>query len=56
MTKKLTFGTFYSATARTGTIGRRLSNHNVFLKIIDSQDFFGKRTIKIQDSTSVGNR
>ena len=27
----------YSATTRTGALGRRLSNHNVFLKTKDSQ-------------------
>ena len=40
----------YSATTRTGALGRRLSNHKVFLKTKDSQ-IFCKRTNKIQAST-----
>ena len=40
----------FSATTRTGALGRRLSNHKVFLKTKDSQ-IFCKRTNKIQVST-----
>ena len=37
----------YSATTETGTLGRRLSNHNVFWKQDSQFFFFGKRTNKI---------
>ena len=40
----------YSATTRTGALGRRLSNHKVFLKKKKIQ-IFCKRTNKIQAST-----
>jgi len=51
---QLFFADFYCATTRTGTLGRKLGNHNLqFLKIKDSSNFLANRPITFMNLRAV---